>query len=229
MPGSQLVMLAFCLTLSAPATSVAGPPAAGNPLEGSIAAGSPASGKIVGRVTKGGKPYAYANVILLGTRVGTQTNEDGWFRLERVPAGKQELQVQAIYCDKQSVTVSVRSGRPDTLAVELCCPFLGCAEASKEDLAPECFRPNPDERRRVGWPCLVHPWCALTPDTVRIAYGYQLARPGFAEIKRHSFPNAAMSWDGGCVVGLAAFTEVAYCRDCRRAFDRWYRKQNGGG
>src|SRR5438477_11909150 len=116
MPGSQLVMLGFCLTLGIPTTSVAGPPAAGNPLKGSMPAGPPTSGTIVGRGTKEGKPYAYANVILLGTRVGTQTNEDGWFRLERAPAGKQELQVQAIYCDKQSVTVSVRAGRADTLA-----------------------------------------------------------------------------------------------------------------
>src|SRR5580765_1734715 len=167
MPGVT-AMLAVCLTLGTTAAPVAGPPLAARAREDSATRGSAASGMIVGRVTKEGKPYAYANVIVLGTRMGTQTNEH---------------------------------------------------------LAPECFRPNPYERRRVGWPCLVHPWCALALDTVRIAYGYQLARPGFSDLKRHSFPNAAMSWDGGCVVGPAVFTEVAFCGDCRRALERWHQKQ----
>src|SRR6266581_3415093 len=94
-----MVMLGVCLTLGVTTAPVAGPPTADHAVKGSRIAGSRASGTIVGCVTKEGKPYAYANVIVLGTRVGTQTNEDGWFRLERVPAGKQELQVQAIYCD----------------------------------------------------------------------------------------------------------------------------------
>jgi hypothetical protein len=225
MPGGRLVMLAVCLSLGAPITPVAGPPTGNHAVRGHKIAISPSLGTIVGHVTKEGKPYAYANVIVLGIRMGTQTNEDGWFRLERVPAGSQVLLVQAIYCEKQSLAVSLRSGRTDTLAVELNCPLLRCAEAGKEHLAPECFKPNPDERRRVGRTCQVHPWCALAMDTVGIAYGLQIGRPGFAALERDSFPNARASWDGGYVVGAAAFTEVAFCGDCRRALERWYQRQ----
>jgi hypothetical protein len=83
---------------------------------------------IVGRVIKQGTPYAYANVIVLGTRMGTQTKDDGWFVLQRVPVGQQILLVQAIYCEEQSLTVSLRSGCTDTLAVELSCPLPPRAE-----------------------------------------------------------------------------------------------------
>jgi hypothetical protein len=123
--------------------------------------------------------------------------------------------------------VSLQSGCTETLAVELSCPLLRCVEAGKEHLAPECFLSNPDEHARVGRACQVHPGSVLVPDTVDIVYGLQIGRPGFAALERDSFPSAAVSWDGGCTRGLAAFTEVAFCGDCRRALERWRQRQRG--
>jgi hypothetical protein len=103
-----MVLLAACLSLGTPIAAVDAPAITDSAREDSATSDAAESGTIVGRVTKQGKPYPYTNVIVLGTRMGTQTSHDGWFALERVPAGKQVLLVQAIWCEKQSLTVSLR-------------------------------------------------------------------------------------------------------------------------
>jgi Ca-activated chloride channel family protein len=48
----------------------------------------PQTGTVKGRVTKvDGDPLAYANVILVGTRMGAMTTQDGRFAITSVPAG----------------------------------------------------------------------------------------------------------------------------------------------
>src|SRR5881397_1441019 len=75
-----------------------------------------ASGKIVGKVTEKGKePIAFANVIVLGTKQGTMTDENGNYVLAGVPVGAATIQVQAIGYDKQSQTVQVNAGGTATL------------------------------------------------------------------------------------------------------------------
>lgn len=173
---------------------------------------------IVGMVMEEGKPAGYANVIIQGTRLGTMTREDGLFRLENVPPGSQKLIAQAIYCDRKTLSLSLAPGQTDTLVVMLECPLIRCVDAGKANLVAGCFQPNAAERSRVGLPCPIHPAFALALDTVRISYGLQIYNP----MERDSFPNAGMGVPGGCVPRPIAFTEFAYCTECRRAWSRYY-------
>ncbi|MGQ0813187.1 MAG: TonB-dependent receptor [Gemmatimonadota bacterium] len=62
-------------------------------------------GKIQGRVTDAasGQPVAGAQVVIVGTRIGNITNADGFYFINNVPAGLQDLQAQ--YIGYQTVTV----------------------------------------------------------------------------------------------------------------------------
>lgn len=65
-------------------------------------------GRVTGQVTERGRePIAYANVIVLGTKQGTMTDENGNFVIPGVPVGEQQIQVQAIGFDKQVKSVQV--------------------------------------------------------------------------------------------------------------------------
>jgi hypothetical protein len=174
---------------------------------------------VFGRVTMAGVPHE-ANVILLGTRLGAFAWEDGAFLLERAPVGNQVLQFASLGARTKQVPVVIRAVVTDTVAVDLE-DDLPCFHA-KSFTAP-CFRLNGEELRRVGTRCRVHPWRALRADTVRIAYGYSITRNGFGKAHAERFPNANESWDGGCEVHYQSFTNVAYCPDCRRAYDRWWK------
>ena len=66
-------------------------------------------GKLQGRVTDAGsgQPIAGAQVVIVGTRLGNITNADGFYFINNVPAGLQDIQAQ--YIGYQ--TVSVRQQR----------------------------------------------------------------------------------------------------------------------
>ncbi len=69
-------------------------------------------GKVSGRVTERGKdPVAFANVVVLGTKQGTMTDENGNFVILGVPVGAVQIQAQAIGFDKQVQTVQVSAGQ----------------------------------------------------------------------------------------------------------------------
>ena len=67
------------------------------------------TGKIQGRVTDAasGQPIAGAQVVIVGTRLGNITNAEGFYFINNVPAGLQDIQAQ--YIGYQ--TVSVRQQR----------------------------------------------------------------------------------------------------------------------
>jgi outer membrane receptor protein involved in Fe transport len=67
------------------------------------------TGKIQGRVTDAGsgQPIAGAQVVIVGSRLGNITNADGFYFINNVPAGLQDIQAQ--YIGYQ--TVSVRQQR----------------------------------------------------------------------------------------------------------------------
>jgi outer membrane receptor protein involved in Fe transport len=95
--------LGFSTTALAQGGKPAAPPAA-------------ATGRIAGKVIERGKdPIPYANVIVLGTKQGTQTDENGAFVLVGVPVGAVQIQVQAIGYDKQVQTAQVNAGQTATL------------------------------------------------------------------------------------------------------------------
>ena len=69
-----------------------------------------ATGRVTGRVTDKDGPVSYVNVVVLGTKLGTQTDENGNFVIPGVPVGTAQVQVQAIGYDKQVQNVQVNAG-----------------------------------------------------------------------------------------------------------------------
>jgi outer membrane receptor protein involved in Fe transport len=93
---------------AAPATPPATPPA--HP----AAPGVPASatGNISGQALEQGKdPVSFANVIVLGTKQGTMTDEKGEFIVKGVPVGSFQVKLQAIGYDPVIQTVQVNAGQ----------------------------------------------------------------------------------------------------------------------
>uniref|UniRef100_A0A832MLQ4 TonB-dependent receptor n=1 Tax=Eiseniibacteriota bacterium TaxID=2212470 RepID=A0A832MLQ4_UNCEI len=98
---------ALGLLVAASALAQAQPPRPG---------GAAGFGRITGRVTERGRePIAFANVIVLGTRQGTMTDENGNFVIPGVPVGAQQIQVQAIGYDKQVKGVEVNANATSTV------------------------------------------------------------------------------------------------------------------
>ena len=79
------------------------------------------TGKVEGRVTSdAGQPLAGAQVVVLGSRLGNITNQDGYYFINNIPAGLQDVQAQ--YIGYQAVTVRqqrVLAGQTTTLNFRL--------------------------------------------------------------------------------------------------------------
>jgi outer membrane receptor protein involved in Fe transport len=106
---ATVLAVAFWITLSAAAQAQAPRPAAPG-----------GTGRITGRVTDRGKEgIAYANVIVLGTKQGTATDESGNYSIPGVPVGSVQVQVQAVGYDKQVKPVEVNAGATSTLNFDL--------------------------------------------------------------------------------------------------------------
>jgi len=70
-----------------------------------------ATGKIQGRILEKGKdPIPYANVIVLGTKLGTMTDENGNYLLVGVPVGKIQVRAQPLGYGMQTQEVVVDAG-----------------------------------------------------------------------------------------------------------------------
>jgi len=83
----------------------------------STAAASASTGSVAGVITDArNNPVPFANVIVVGTRLGTMTDSGGGFRLTGVPGGMAEVQFQAQGYNKQVQTVQVNPGATTTLA-----------------------------------------------------------------------------------------------------------------
>ena len=80
------------------------------------AAPSGGVGRIAGHVVEIGKdPVAYANVVVLGTKQGTMTDEKGNFVIVGVPVGTQEVKVQQVGFEPLVRTVDVNAGATSNL------------------------------------------------------------------------------------------------------------------
>jgi len=73
---------------------------------------SATTGRISGRALERGKdPVAFANVVVLGTRQGSMTDETGAFLIAGVPVGTYQVKLQAIGYDPVIQTVQVNAGQ----------------------------------------------------------------------------------------------------------------------
>ena len=78
------------------------------------------TGRISGKVYEKGKdPAAYVNVIVLGTKQGAQTDENGSFTIVGVPVGTAQVQVQQVGFDKQVKEVQVNAGQTSSVEFTL--------------------------------------------------------------------------------------------------------------
>src|SRR5439155_18541651 len=73
------------------------------------------AGIVAGKVTAKGEPQAFANVIVLGTKLGTMTDETGTFRIAGVPVGAVKIKVQAIGFEAAIQDVKVDAGATTTV------------------------------------------------------------------------------------------------------------------
>ena len=74
-----------------------------------------AYGRIQGRVTARGEPVPFANVIILGTKQGTQADDNGNYVLVGVPVGEIQLRAMATGYDAQVQKIAVNAGATSTL------------------------------------------------------------------------------------------------------------------
>ncbi len=74
-----------------------------------------AYGKLTGRVTARGEAVPYANVIVLGTKQGTQADENGSYTIPGVPVGEVQVRAMATGYDPSVQRVTVNAGQTATL------------------------------------------------------------------------------------------------------------------
>ena len=66
-----------------------------------------------------GEPLSDVNVFIASSMRGTATNDDGFFRLENIPLGAQQLYVSIIGYEAESLNLNLREARVYTFDVEL--------------------------------------------------------------------------------------------------------------
>lgn len=78
-----------------------------------------AQNSIKGRVLSGGKPVEFATVALLKTKLGTTTNADGNFQLNKIPSGKYTLAVSFIGYENHRREIQLSNNQSISLSIEL--------------------------------------------------------------------------------------------------------------
>ncbi len=76
-------------------------------------------GKIQGKISAGGQPLAFASIQILGTQLGTTSDEQGNYLLEQVPFGKQTLKTNLIGYQQHTHKVFVEAHQIHTVDFSL--------------------------------------------------------------------------------------------------------------
>ncbi|MBA4853307.1 TonB-dependent receptor [Emticicia sp. BO119] len=77
---------------------------------------------IRGRIidTNNEKPLSGATIVLKNTSQGTQTDENGFFRLDKVPVGRHQLEISSVGFETQTISeILVESGKEIVLEIRL--------------------------------------------------------------------------------------------------------------
>ncbi len=94
-----------------PRPAAAAPARPATPAPARPGASTSAYGRITGTVSDPSGPAAYANVIILGTKQGSMTDENGKFVINGVAVGTVQVQVMLTGFDKQVREVQVNGGQ----------------------------------------------------------------------------------------------------------------------
>lgn len=76
-------------------------------------------GTVQGRVTRAGGPVPSAQLVIVGSTVGTVTDADGRFRIFRVPVGAQQVRAQRIGYQAMTLPVVVQANQVADLTFDL--------------------------------------------------------------------------------------------------------------
>lgn len=109
---AALLVAASVLALALPALAQTKPPATPAKPAAPAAAGA---GKIAGTVMEKNTPVPYANVIVLGTRQGAMTDENGKFVIVGVPVGSYQVKLLATGYDPVVLPAQVNANSTVTL------------------------------------------------------------------------------------------------------------------
>jgi outer membrane receptor protein involved in Fe transport len=115
---AAVTLMALATTAYAQTSSTAKPaakPATGAKTAAPATATGGAFGTVVGRVMHGAEPLGFANVIVLGTRQGTATDENGNYKIVGVPVGQIQVKVQAVGYDAITQSASINAGAVTTV------------------------------------------------------------------------------------------------------------------
>jgi len=69
------------------------------------------TGSIIGQLTDGYEPIVGANIILLNTNIGTTSDFNGRFKLNKIPTGTYVLRISSIGYETKEITVDIKSNK----------------------------------------------------------------------------------------------------------------------
>lgn len=72
-----------------------------------------------GKVRTGNRPVAFANVVLYGTKFGSETDTAGVFLIKSIPAGTYKVNVTAVGFGKVEETIQLKEGETTELSFDL--------------------------------------------------------------------------------------------------------------
>lgn len=76
-------------------------------------------GVLTGKVTSRGKSLEYANVFIEALQIGTNTDENGYFKLENIPVGKHIFQFRQMGYQTKEITLSIQEGKNEFVEINL--------------------------------------------------------------------------------------------------------------
>jgi hypothetical protein len=106
------------------------------------AAPADSTGTIRGDVLSNGRPVPYANVVLVGMRIGALADSLGRFVIERAPVGTHRISAAMIGYERREVSIPIVPGENPSLSIELIDRRAGVA-------CHPCFWVNPFQGSRT--------------------------------------------------------------------------------
>lgn len=156
-------------------------------------------------------PLAFATVVVLGTKRGALSEEDGTYDIDAIAPGIYDVKAFWIGLrPEHRHAVEVAPGKVTNIDFHMA---RGSDWRPPRDLAKECDSICGVHRQRMKR--------VLVP----ASYGLKVLRPG-EEDRRARYPNASFVWDAGCVIGG---TNAAWDYRCPACIDEWNRIEGDGG
>jgi hypothetical protein len=77
------------------------------------------TGGLTGKVTEGGTPIPGVNILIMNTTTGGITNDEGFYRIAKIPVGNHTIRFSAVGYKTQFINVTIVDGRSLELNIEM--------------------------------------------------------------------------------------------------------------